>query len=291
MPTDEGAHEPRGDVTTVARDDRIYPATRWVGAAIPPFLIVAFVMLYVFPDDTGRLFAWTISPRMIPLLMGAGYISGSYFFVRLVLGRTWHRFSRGFLPITAFTWFMGLATILHWDRFNHDHVSFYAWLALYTITPFLVPALWLYNRRADPHVLEPGDVAVPGVVRLVTGLIGAGVLLVAVLMFLFPEQAIDVWPWRLSPLTARVVAGWFALPGVLGLSFAVERRWSAWRITLESQLLGIALIGVGAARAWSDFDTSRAATWFFLAGMAGLFLFLLGVYVVMERRRGMETAT
>jgi hypothetical protein len=92
------------------RDDRILPETRWLSAFIVPFLFVAFVMLYIFPGHTDRLFAWTIRPDMTPLIMGAGYISGSYFFVHAFFARRWHTVHLGFLPITAFTIFMAIAT-------------------------------------------------------------------------------------------------------------------------------------------------------------------------------------
>jgi hypothetical protein len=67
-------------------DDRILPETRIIGALIPPFLVTAFVMLYLFPNDTEQLFAWTIKPSMTALMMGGGYVTGSYFFIRLVIG-------------------------------------------------------------------------------------------------------------------------------------------------------------------------------------------------------------
>ncbi len=79
----------------IARDDRVLPETRVVSALIVPFLIVGFVILYLFPGDTGRLFAWTIEPRMTPLVMGAGYFAGAYFFargVRVALARSRARF-------------------------------------------------------------------------------------------------------------------------------------------------------------------------------------------------------
>ena len=267
------------------RDDRIYPETRVVGALIPPFLVVAFVMLYLFPNDTDRLFAWTIRPAMTPLLMGGGYISGSYFFIRFVLGRRWSRFTLGFLPIATFTWFMALATFLHWDRFNHDHVSFYAWLVLYVVTPILVPVLWVRNRRTDPGTLEPGDVMVPPRVRAAAGVVGFGLVATALVMFLAPDLAIGAWPWSLTPLTTRVVAGWFALPGVLGLMYATDGRWGAWRIVLQSQALGVAIILVGALRAWGDFRADRPMTWVFVGGLGALLAALVALYVAMESRR------
>ncbi len=292
--TGNPALQPGENTTTTqsrtVRDDRIFPETRWVGACIPPFLIVAFILLFFFPYDgvaiNGTpLFAWTIKPPMTPLLMGAGYISGSYFFVRLVMGGKWHWFTLGFLPIATFTWFMGLATLLHWDKFNHSHVSFYAWLILYLVTPFLVPILWLRNRVTDPGTPDPSDVIVPVTLRWVTGIAGAVMLVIALFMFAFPDAAISVWPWKLTPLTTRVIAGWFALPAVVGLCFASDARWSAWRITLQSQIIGVLLILVGVVRAWSDFDTGRATTWVFLAGMLALLAYLVGVYVAMEGRR------
>jgi hypothetical protein len=269
----------------VVRDDRILPETRIIGALIPPFLIVAFVILYLFPNDTDTLFAWTVKPSMTPLMMGGGYISGSYFFVRLVMGGRWSWFALGFLPIAAFTWFMAVATVIHWEKFNHEHIAFYAWLILYLVTPILVPVLWLRNRATDPGILAAGDVAVPAPVRRAALLIGLVLVATAMFMFLLPDTATSVWPWTLTPLTSRVIAGWFALPGVLGLMYATDSRWGAWRIVLESQVIGIALILLGAARAWGDFSSGRAMTWVFVGGLTLLLAGLVTLYAVMESRR------
>ena len=272
-------------VRSGARDDRVLPETRLLGYLIPPFLIAAFAILYLLPDHTKDLFAWGIKPAMTALLMGGGYISGGYYFVRVVRATRWHEIGRGLLPITAFTCFMGLSTILHWDKFTPGHVSFYAWAILYFITPIIVPLVWFRNRVTDPGTPAPGEVIVPGAVRGGLGVLGGGILAVALLLFLAPSVVQSIWPWDLTPLTARVVGGWFALPGVVGLSLAADPRWSAWRITLQSQLIGIALILLAVPRAWGDFHPDRPMTWLFLAGMSALLLGLLGLYLVFEARR------
>jgi len=282
------AIQPAGEQITEGkgvRDDRILRETRVVSFIIPPFLIVAFIMLYFFPDNTEQLFAWTIKPSMTPLIMGAGYAAGGYFFVRAIMASRWHLLSLGFPAITAFTWFMALATLLHFDKFNHNHISFYAWLILYIVTPILVPIIWWRNRATDPHVLESSDVAVPQWVRMATGIVGAVLFLIALFLFIFPNTAISIWPWTLTPLTARVVAGWFALPGVVGMAFATDVRWSSWRITLQSQIAGVVLILIGVVRAWSNFDTSKLSTWLFVAGMIMLMAALTYLYVAMEALR------
>jgi hypothetical protein len=185
---------------------------------------------------------------------------------------------------------MGLATLLHFEKFNHSHISFYAWTLLYIVTPFLVPFIWWRNQSTDPRVLEPGDVAVPQWVRIATGVVGAGLFLIALFMFVFPATAISIWPWSLTPLTARVVAGWFALPGVVGMAFATDFRWSSWRIVLQSQIAGVALILIGIVRAWSNFDTSKPTTWLFVVGMVLLFAALAYLYFGMEALRRKQAA-
>jgi hypothetical protein len=71
-----------------------WTGTRVLGAVIVPFLLVAFGLLYLFPDDTRHWFAWDVQPTITPLIMGAGYIAGAYFFRRVALDtwqRTWPR--------------------------------------------------------------------------------------------------------------------------------------------------------------------------------------------------------
>ena len=84
------------------RDDRVFPETRALGVLIVPFLVVAFALLYFFPDDTRHWWAWDVQPTLTPLMMGAGYIGGAYFFVRVARETRWHRIQVGFLPVTAF---------------------------------------------------------------------------------------------------------------------------------------------------------------------------------------------
>lgn len=263
------------------RDDRVLPETRALGAFIVPFLVAAFI-LYLFPDDTGNWFAWKIKPTMTPLIMGAGYISGAYFFTRVVFARRWHRVHLGFLPITAFTIFMAIATFRHLDRFDHGRVVFWIWTGLYVITPVLVPLAWLRNRRTDPGTLEPGDVYVPAPIRTAMIAIGLVQFGVALVLLVSPSTMIDHWPWTLTPLTANVLGGWFALPGIVAVMMGIDGRWTAIWITLQSQLLGLALMLIGAARAWEDFDTSNAVTYVFVGGIGLLLAALAGLALYMR---------
>ena len=93
---------------------------------------------------------------------------------------------------------------------------------------------------------------------------------------------IEHWPWHLTPLTAQTLGGWFALPGVTAVMMGLDGRWSAIRITLESQLIGLALILIGTARAWEDIDSSNALAFVFVGGLGVLFVALLTLEWWME---------
>ena len=266
-------------------DDRVLRTTRVLGAAIVPFLLVAFALLYLFPDDTRHWFAWDVQPTITPLMMGAGYLAGAYFFVRVAIERRFHRVGVGFLPVTAFTLFMAIGTFAHLDRFATAHVAFWIWVGLYVITPVLVPLAWWRNRKTDPGTPEPGEPPLPPHVRTLLLTVGAFQSVVALVLLLFPAAMIAHWPWTLTPLTAQTLGGWFALPGVTALMMGWDGRWSAIQITLESQLIGLGLILLGTARAWEDVDTSNALAYVFAGGITALFLALLALRTWMLAHR------
>lgn len=269
---------------TPARDDAILPATRLVAAVVLPFLLAAFLILYIWPQHTGRLFAWEIASPLTAAWMGAGYLGGAYFFTRVLTERRWHRVGGGFLPIAAFTAAMLLATLLHWQTFDPAHWPFRVWLALYVVTPILVPALWVINKRRDPGAPETDDRLVP--ILLGRALFVAGLLMAAGALFLLlaPAAAAKVWPWPLTPLTARVLAGWQVLLAVGMLAISPERRWSAWRVPLHTILIWQGGLLLAFVLRGDAFGPAGRLNWFTLYSLAG-FLALVALLIFMERRR------
>lgn len=266
------------------RDDRILPVTRAVAAAVIVILLVAWVVLFLLPGQTDHRFAWTIQPTMTAMLMGAGYGSALYFFVRVLTEHRWHRVGLGFLPTTLFTWMMLGATFLHWDRFRHGSLPFALWLWIYLLTPVLVPGLWLLNRRHDPRVPELGDASFPTWIRMAMVAAGASMLAIAGWMYVVPASAVAVWPWLLTPLTARAVAAFVALPGVAWLVIVWDGRWSAARTMLATVAIGLALLLVGVVRAWDQFDHTNVLSYVYVAGLAGTLTAIAALAVSMRSR-------
>ena len=265
------------------RDDAILPFTRIVAAAVIPFLIAAFYILYLRPTETAELFAWHIGAPMTAMYMGAGYLGGAWFFGRALNERRWHRVAAGFLPVAALTAVMLAATLLHWDTFDPGHWPFLVWLVIYIVTPVLVPLVWWLNKRHDPGLPEDGDRVVPPVARRVVLAAGIAMLAVAAFLFLRPTAAAELWAWPLTPLTARVMAAWQALMGVGALTMSRESRWSGWRIPLQSIMIWQLLAGLAVFLLGDAFGPAGLLNWFTLYTVAGLTA-ATAFYLSMERR-------
>ncbi|HST49676.1 hypothetical protein [Jatrophihabitans sp.] len=265
------------------RTDRVLSPTRVLAAVIIPFLVLAYAVLYPWPSDTKRLFAWQIKPSMSAMVLGAVYLGGAYFFLRVVRARQWHTVAGGFLPVGTFASLMGITTILHWGRFLHGNLAFWLWVGLYFSTPFLVFAAFVRNQREYPPSTGGNDVLLPPVAAGSIVVAGALSLAMSAYLYLFPHQAISFWPWQLTPLTARMLGAIFAL-GLAGLGAARERRWSAARVLLQVACVMLVLILIAGVRAYREFDSGNPLTWLFAAGFVGTTVAAMLLYVRMEAR-------
>lgn len=262
------------------RQDRVLRPTRVLAACIIPFLLVAFCVLYPVPTDTKRLFAWQIRPNMSAMVLGAVYLGGSYFFLRVVTARQWHTVVGGFLPVAGFAGLMGVTTILHWNRFLHGNVAFWLWVGLYSTTPAMVLVIFLRNRR-EHRAGSADERLLPGSATAIIAAAGCLSLATSLLLYLFPGVAIDIWPWRLTPLTARMLAAVFVLGGA-GLGVLFERRWSAARIPLQVAAIMLVLLLLAGGRAHAEFDAANPLTWLFAAGFGFATLGIGALYLRME---------
>ena len=271
------------------RDDRVLGSTRALSAFIAPFLLVAFVILYLFPGETTRLWAWPIQSHMTSMLLASAYLGGCYFFLRvLFLERRWAAARAGFVSVTLFATLLGIATIVHWDKFAHGKLAFWLWAGLYFTAPFLVAAAWVVNQRYAGRP-APGEPRLGLLARWAVAGAGALAVVTGAVLFVAPGWAVTVWPWPLTPLTSRVVGATFCL-GAAGLVVLVDDGWAAVRLVQRVQLVMFALILVATVRARHEFATDRPLTWAMGVGFVAMFVASLVSAVVApgrgERARG-----
>jgi hypothetical protein len=154
---------------------------------------------------------------------------------------------------------------------------------VYIVSPFAVLALWVANRRTDSGEPAPGEPLVPDGARLAARLFGIGAIGAAVVFFVFPDTAIDLWPWQLTPLTSRVLGSFTAEVGAGALLLSGDPRWGSWRLLVETFFVAVALLLVGAVRAWDDFDTANVLTHLYVGGLTAQALALAVLYRRMSR--------
>ena len=247
-----------------AGSDRILLAVRWLAVVLLPFLGVAAVILVLLPGRTAELFAWPIAPPLTAMVLGAAYVGGIVFFAAVLLTRDWHRVRRGFLPVFVFASLLGIATMLHADKFTVN-VSFVAWAVLYATTPFLVAWAAIAQRPADPRTPASLDLAIPAAIAWCLVAVGGVATLTGLTMFVLPGMFLDVWGWDLTPLTARTMGAILSLTGFVNVAMIVDRRWSSFRVLYGAQLISVALIIVAVVIRREDVHWERPAAWGFVA--------------------------
>ena len=228
----------------VRGDDGIRPLTRAVAVLVLPFLAAAFVLLYFFPADTERLFAWTIQPPLTAMVLAAAYAGGIWFFIQVLRVGRWHRVRHGFPGALLFATLLGIATVLHWDRFHFGHISFITWATLYLVTPVLLLGVLVVNWRADRGRPDAVDTTIPWPARILLALFGLAALATGLVLFLAPQVAIGSWAWEVTPLTARVIGTVLTLPGTVHLWLLLDSRWSAFRWIFQAQLVSLVFLNL-----------------------------------------------
>jgi hypothetical protein len=142
--------------------------------------------------------------------------------------------------------------------------------------------IWLANRGQDPGKAEPGDVMLARRVQLAIGFVGGLTLLLSLLAFLTPANLIAFWPWKLTPLTARLVAGMFAVPAAAAIGIFLDARWSSARLLLQAEAVTILLTLIAAALNWDDFNPARPAAWGFVVVLSVALAAIVTLYIAME---------
>ncbi|WP_448626616.1 hypothetical protein [Geodermatophilus sp. URMC 64] len=245
---------------------RVSPGMRVLLIAFCVLTALATVALFVMAERTADFFAWTIQPPLTAAFLGAGYAAGFVLVVLSLRDPVWVDSRVAVLTILAFVVLTLTATLIHLDRF-HFMAEFAAsgflakaaawfWLGVYIVIPVAMLALLVPQERSrglDPPARRP----VPLVLRVALGLESVVLTVTGVVLYVAPTTAERLWPWALTPLTARVVAAWLIAFGLATALASVagdlrRLRTAAIAYTVFGALVIVSLIRFFGTLDWDD---------------------------------------
>lgn len=277
------------------------PAVRVVTAATRRMLVAATLLvvlagtsLYLAPEQTENWFAWTVTPPVTAVVLGAAYWASAVVEWTSARATAWADARIAVPSVFTFTVLTLVVTLVHLDKFHigadHDlrpQAIAWAWLAIYAVVPVLLALVWWGQRRVpgvDPARL-PLPAAVRGACAAMTVVLGAQGLL----MLLAPAAVATWWPWDLTDLTARAIGAWLVGLAVSAAGVASENDARRSRPVGSGALVLPALAGIGLARYSGDVDWSSPASWTVL-GVLVAWAVLGGALLALGRGRARGSA-
>lgn len=218
----------------------LHPIIRYTLAATAVFLLALGIDLTLFPGRTDEFFSWSIEPPLTAGTIGAFYVTGFLLIAMSLKGSVWARGRTVILGGVVFSILATAATFIDLDRFNFDSDETFAvvvswvWILSYAIVPVVLLLALIPQSRlsgVDPSTGRP-----PGWLGASLGAAGAVMVAIAAGLSVIPEEMAKVWPWDLTPLTARVLGAWSA-------GFGLVLLWATWENDRFRMVPATAMLG------------------------------------------------
>ena len=262
---------------------RVAPAARMFVASAAVFVAAAGLSLFLLSEKTSLYFAWTIKPPVTAAFLGGGYLAVTTALALALREQDWARIRIGVWVVGTGLTSILIATLLHLDKFHLNSPVWTAqawawtWLALYIVLiPGLIAALWLQRRETGEEA--PPRAALDTWLRLGMALLALVMLVVGLALFTRPDLAASLWPWPLTPLTARMIGAFYIGFAVSLVVAAKENDYTRTYVAAAAYIVFAILQGV-------TFMRYPAVSWMEPAGLllAGVLAALLVIGVTSLR--------
>jgi hypothetical protein len=184
---------------------RLIPPLRATFAAFAALALMAGFLLLPLAEHTDRWFSWTIQPPLTAAWLGAAYWAAFVLLAWTARQGTWPAARAALPPVFTIAVLLLAATLLHLEKFDLDSLFGWFWLVVYCLVPpALAVLVWQQVRSGGAEAGVSGP-ELPGGLRLALGLQAIVLVALGVALFAAPAEADSLWPWALTPLTARAV--------------------------------------------------------------------------------------
>ena len=197
-------------------------AVLWLFAGLA---LVAGFLLFPLAEETDRFFSWDVAPPLTAAFMGAAYWAAFVLIGWTARAGTWEAARPTLVPVTAIAVLLLLSTLLHLDKFDFDSIFGWFWLVVYCVVPPALMAL-VWRQLQRPSEPPPAGQPIPPALRGLLALQAVVMGVIGAVMFAEPSTAEDLWPWALTPLTARAVSA-FLIGFAAAAAYAVADNRAA----------------------------------------------------------------
>ena len=235
------------------------------------------IQLFVLSDYTAEYFAWEIKPPLTAATLGAAYWASCILEFQCARQSAWSHARVGIPAVFVFTTLTLMVSVIHVKLINVSTLQGASWMIVYGVVPPVMALIWWLQWRQKETTVDNSAVHD----RLPKPLLGmmsvqAGIMLgLGVVSLFVPQVLMGIWPWKLSPLTGRLVASWLVGLGVFLGQCVNENSWRR----IDAGLLSLFALGllelIASLRYLQFFVWQRIATWAYF----GFVLSLLGVAV------------
>jgi hypothetical protein len=257
----------------------LLPAMRVLLGAFAVLTALAFVSLFILAQTTAETFAWTIAVPLTAAFFGAGYGAGFVLVVLSLRARAWADVRLPVLTIFVFVVLTLLATLLHVNKLHFDddfsglgalaRGAAWFWFAVYVVLPVAMLVVLVLQERA-PGVDPPARNPVPVVLRVALGVESVVLLVVGAALYVRPTTGTTLWPWALTPFTARVGAAWLLAFGLATALAAVAGDLERLRTAAIAYTVFGALVLLAVLRYSGSIDWNDPSAWAFVAVAAAV---------------------
>ena len=266
----------------------VKPRAITTAGIIQVLLASAFVVWLVFFPSKGSQFAWPVVPTFTAMFIGAGFIDRAFIGYFLWREKYWPRLRWQVPANYAFLIVIFLATYWHIDEMNwHSSILVaHIWVLAYTVEPIL---LFLIEPRAPearaplPPELRGGPISAGLKALIAFGLVVC--VTIGSLAFINPEFLDTRWPWPLDPFDARIMAAFFALNALWGVTTYFATDWGEIRLAV----LGMTIFAVSNFIVWlyilPQLDRSRPNVYTYGVAFGFFAAALIYYFWKHERRR------
>jgi hypothetical protein len=253
-----------------------WPLRAWFALEVL-FGVAAVLAIGLAPANTKTNFAWPIQPVVMAAVLGGFYITTAPLFVLPLFAKRWAMIRVMILPAALFSTLQLVATFLHWDKFAVGTVPFYVWFASYLLPPPIFVSAYLWHQRMATSDPAASDDRLPVWLNRLLVVCGSGLTVGAMLVFIFPGLLIPMFPWQLTPLTARSLCAWLIAVGTIMLSMARENDQTRTMLATPMLMLLLPTLLLQMIRYAGEVNWSNPVVWlglilFAIIGFCGLYL-------------------